>query len=92
MELTIPDDYMIWLDAAETREVMKVTYLEQVLLTVAWVSDAERCLFQLSPKVTFWDTAQKTNCEKRHLFLACGKDRKNSSFNYLPAFMPSESM
>jgi hypothetical protein len=71
---------------------MKVRDLEQVLLAVGWVSDVEQCLFQLFPEVTFWDTAQKKNSEKQPLFLVCGKDGKNSSFTYLPAFMPSESM
>jgi hypothetical protein len=40
---------------------MELKDSEQVLLAVAWVSDAERHLFQLFPEVMFWDTAQKTN-------------------------------
>jgi hypothetical protein len=60
IELSIPPDDDIWLDAQETREAMKLTDFEQVLLAVAWVSEAEHRLFQLFPEVTFWDTAQKT--------------------------------
>jgi hypothetical protein len=71
-ELTIQGQDVIWLDAAKTREAMKLTDSGQVLLAVAWVSDADRRLFHLFPEVTFWDTAQKTNREKRPLFLACG--------------------
>ncbi len=62
-ELTIPGEDFIWQDAAKAREAMKLADSEQVLLAVAWVSDAERHLFQLFPEVTFWDTAQKTNRE-----------------------------
>jgi hypothetical protein len=36
---------MIWLDAAKTREAMKVRDLEQVLLAVAWVSDVQDVCF-----------------------------------------------
>jgi hypothetical protein len=46
-ELTIPEDVVIWLDAAKTREAMKKRDLEQVLLAVAWVRDVQRRLFQL---------------------------------------------
>jgi hypothetical protein len=69
---------------------LKVDDGERVLLAVAWVSEDERRLFELFPEVTFWDSAQKTNCEKRPLFLACGKDSENHTFTYLRAFMPSE--
>jgi hypothetical protein len=63
----------IFLDALEVRDALKVDDGERVLLAVAWVSDNKRRLFELFPEVTFWDSAQKTNCEKRPLFLACGK-------------------
>jgi hypothetical protein len=44
-ELTIPGEDVIWLDAAKTREPMKLTDPEQVLLALTWVSDAEQHLF-----------------------------------------------
>jgi hypothetical protein len=47
---------------------------------VAFVCDDERRLFECFPEVTFWDTALKTNREKRPLFLACGKDSENQMF------------
>jgi hypothetical protein len=80
----------IFLDALEVPEALKVDDGEQVLCAVAWVSGDERRLFQFFPEVTFWDSAQKTNCVKRPLFLACGKDSENHTFMYLRAFMPSE--
>jgi hypothetical protein len=42
IELSIPPDDDIWLDAQETRDAMQLTDSKQVLLAVAWVSDAER--------------------------------------------------
>jgi hypothetical protein len=89
-ELCIPIDDPIFLDARETREALRVKNSDQILLAVAWVCDEEKRLFMLFPEVTFWDTAQKTNREKRPIFLAAGKDSRNKTFTYLRAFMPSE--
>jgi hypothetical protein len=63
------DTASIFLDALEVREALRVEDGERVLLAVAWVCDDERRLFHLFPEVTFWDSAQKTNREKRPLFL-----------------------
>jgi hypothetical protein len=63
-----------------------------VLLAVAFVCDDECRLFECFPEMTFWDTALKTNHEKRPLFLACGKDSENQIFTYLHALMPSECL
>jgi hypothetical protein len=86
----VKDKNSIFLDALDVREALRVEDGERVLLAVAWVCDAECRLFRLFPEVTFWDSAQKTNREKRPLFLACAKDSENRSFTYLRAFMPSE--
>jgi hypothetical protein len=56
------------------QEALRVNDEDQIILAVAWVCDDEHCLFQLFPEVNFWDTAQKTNREKRPLFLAWAKD------------------
>jgi hypothetical protein len=89
-ELRIPIDDPIFLDAMETREALQVKDSDQIHLAVAWVCDEEKRLFMLFPEVTFWDTTQKTNREKRPIFLAAGKDSWNKKFTYLRAFMPSE--
>jgi hypothetical protein len=61
-----------------------------VLLAAAFLCDDKLRLFESFPEVTFWDTTLKMNREKRHLFLACGKDLENQTFTYLQASMPSE--
>jgi hypothetical protein len=78
------------MDAKVVREALLVDNSENILLTITWVTNKGVCLFRLFPEVTFWDTQQKTNREKRPCFLGCGKDSENRCFTYLGAFMPSE--
>jgi hypothetical protein len=85
-----PPDADLLLDAAEVREALKVDDSENILLAVAWVSDEEARYFHMFPEVSFADTAQKVNLEKRPCFIICGKDSENRSFSFLTAFIPSE--
>jgi hypothetical protein len=80
----------VYMNAKEVREALLVDYSENILLAIAWVTNEGVGLFRLFPEVTFWDTQQKTNRERRPCFLGCGKDSENRCFTYLWAFMPSE--
>jgi hypothetical protein len=80
----------VYMDAKEVREALLVDDSENILLAIAWVTNEGVRLFRLFPEVTFWDTQQKTNRERRPCFLGCGKDSENRCFTYLWAFMPSE--
>jgi hypothetical protein len=47
------------------REALLVDDSENILLAIAWVTNKGVRLFRLFPEVTFWDTQQKTNRERR---------------------------
>jgi hypothetical protein len=80
----------VYMDAKEVREALLVDDSENILLAIAWVTNKGVRLFRLFPKVTFWDTQQKANRERRPCFLGCSDDSENRIFTYLWAFMPSE--
>ncbi len=88
----LPDNLpeAVYMDAKEVREALLVDNSEDILLAIAWVTNEGVRLFRLFPEVTFWDTQEKTNGERRPCFLGCGKDSENRCFTYLWAFMPSE--
>jgi hypothetical protein len=88
----LPDNppVAVYMDAKEVREALLVDNSENILLAIAWITNKDMRLFHLFPEVTFWDTQQKTNRERRPCFLGCGKDSENRCFTYLRAFMPSE--
>jgi hypothetical protein len=89
-ELTGMTTDAVFLSAKETREALMVKDSKQLLLDVAFVCDDEQRIFECFPEVTFWDTALKTNREKRLLFLPCGKNSENKTFRYLGPFMPNK--
>jgi hypothetical protein len=80
----------VYLDAKEVIEALQVKDSENILLTIAWVTNERVRLFQIFPEVTFWDTQQKTNRERRPRFLGCRKDSEIRCLTYLWALMPSE--
>ncbi len=80
----------VLLEAKEVREALRVDDSENILLAIPWVTNESVRLFRLFPEVTFFDTQQKTNRERRLCFLGCGKDSENRVFTYFWAFMPSE--
>jgi hypothetical protein len=92
VSLDLPDNLpaAVYMDAKEVREALLVDDSENILLAIAWVTNEGVRLFRLFPKVTFWDTQQMTNQERRPCFLGCDKDSEKRCFTYLWAFMPSE--
>jgi hypothetical protein len=80
-----------YLDAKEVTDALRVDHSENILLSIAWVTNKGVRFFRLFPELTFWDTQQKTNRERRPCFLGCVKDSENRCFIYLRALMPSNT-
>ncbi|MGH7974011.1 MAG: hypothetical protein ACREBR_00695, partial [bacterium] len=62
------------------REELQLSDSQSLLLAVAWVTDSERRLINMHPKVLFMDVTAQTNEEKRGLFLVAGKDGNSKGF------------
>jgi hypothetical protein len=74
------------------RSSMKIEDSEDVLLAVSWVSKSEIDLLTRFPSVIVVDVTEKTNREKRGLFVATGIDGNNKIFPTLHSFMPNAKM
>jgi len=77
------------LNIDEVREAMKVN---QVLLAFAWTSGEEKKMLSLFPELITFDVTEKTNKEKRGLFLAVGLDGMGKIFIPMHCFMPNSQM
>ncbi len=77
------------MNISEIREAMSVDNKQKVLLSFAWVSDAEKdCMNKFGYFVTF-DCTEKTNKEKRSLFIGTGQDGNGKLFSALHCYMPN---
>ena len=76
----------------EIRESQSIGILQSVLLGFAWVTDEELSLIQRFPEYLSADVTERTNIEKRGLFLLTGLDGNNSTFIGLHAFIPNAQM
>ncbi len=63
-----------------------------MLLAFAWVTDEELSLVQRFPEFLSADVTERTNIEKRGLFLMTGLDGNNSTFIGMHAFIPNAQM
>ena len=71
------------------RESMKCNDNADVLLAIAWISGEERELIRRFPEFISADVTEKTNIEKRPLYLFTGMDGNNHLFPALHCYMPN---
>jgi hypothetical protein len=74
------------------RSSMTISDNEDVLLAVSWVSTSELDILSKFPSIIVLDVTEKTNREKRGLFVATGIDGNNKIFPALHSFMPNAKM
>lgn len=77
------------LNIDEIRKCMQINDNQEVLLSIAWVSGEERNMVQKFPEIMTFDVTEKTNIEKRGLFLGVGQDGNGKIFTNLHCFMPN---
>ena len=71
------------------RESLKLNEGTDVLLALAWVSGEEKELIKRFPHLISADVTERTNAEKRSLYLFTGLDGNNKIFPALHCFMPN---
>ena len=81
-----PDEKM---DITKIRESMGINDNQQVLLAFAWVTGDELRMVCKFPELFFMDVTEKTNLEKRGMFIATGMDGFGKIFVGLHCFMPN---
>ena len=84
---TIPDESD--LNIKEIRESMLLNGEQDILLAFAWVTDVELNMLSKFPHLVTFDVTEKTNKEKRGLFLGTGLDGQKKLFIALHCFMPN---
>ncbi len=73
----------------EIRDSMCLNDTQQVLLSFAWISAEEKRVLTKFPELIFLDVTEKTNKEKRSMFIATGIDGLGRIFMALHCFMPN---
>ena len=71
---------------------MKVKNGQQVLLAFAWMTGRELRMFEKFPEMLCADVTEKTNLEKRGLFIVTGQDGNGKGFICFHCFMPNSQM
>lgn len=71
---------------------MKINDDQDVLLAISWETQPELHLLSKFPNLIVLDVTEKTNREKRGLFVATGIDGNNKIFPALHSFMPNAKM
>ena len=74
---------------ADIRKSMQLSNSQQVLLAFAWVSGEELSMVKRFPEMFMFDVTERTNIEKRGMFLATGIDGLGKIFIGLHCFMPN---
>ena len=65
---------------------------QEVLLAFAWISGEERKMLSKFPELVTFDVTEKTNKEKRGMFVGTGQDGTGRIFIALHSFMPNAQM
>jgi len=89
--------YQMEVLAKEAEERLKAvaasTLLQRnrVMLSAAWMLDADYRQFLRNPEVLFIDATHKSNNEGRPLLLICGRDCEGNAFVIIQIFLPNET-
>lgn len=73
------------------RKAMSIHEDKDVLLAIAWMTGEEKELITRFPEVISADVTERTNLEKRPLYLFCGLDGNRKIFPALHCFMPNST-
>jgi hypothetical protein len=73
----------------QIRKSMRIHDNQDVLLAVAWCSEYERQMVKKFPELITFDVTEKTNNQKRGLFVGTGLDGNGQIFPCLHVFMPN---
>jgi len=73
----------------QIRESLRVNNHQDVLLAVAWTTEYERNMFKKFPELVTFDVTEKTNNQKRGLFMGTGLDGNGQLFPCIHVFMPN---
>jgi hypothetical protein len=79
------------LDIATVRKNMSVNSSQEILLSFAWVSKEELEMLLKFPQIIAFDTTEKTNIERRSLFLGVGQTGSGRIFICLHCYLPNSS-
>ena len=83
---------LVDLDIDTIRENMSLNNGQEILLAFAWISEEELSLVKRFPDFFAMDVTERTNIEKRSMFLVTGQDGNNKIFIALHCFMPNAQM
>ena len=73
----------------DIRSSMGIDYKQKILLSFAWISAGEKNILSKFPEVAFFDVTEKTNKEKRSIFIGTGIDGQGKLFISVHCFMPN---
>ena len=68
---------------------MRCSNTGRILLAVAWTTKSLSRFFKMFPEVSSWDVTEKTNTEKRKLFIGLNYDSSGTSNPHTHVFLPS---
>ena len=71
------------------RDELHINNDQQVLLSFAWISGSKRDMLQKFPELVVVDVTEKTNKEKRSMFMATGIDGLGKIFIAFHCYMPN---
>jgi len=73
----------------QIRQGMRVNDNQDVLLAIAWTTNYERKMISKFPELLTFDVTEKTNNQKRGLFMGTGLDGNGQLFPCIHVFMPN---
>lgn len=82
------EDYSI----NQIRESMRISDSQEVLLAIAWCTEYEISMIQKFPELITFDVTEKTNNQKRGLFVGTGLDGNGQIFPCIHVFMPNSQI
>lgn len=71
---------------------MRVNQNQEVLLAIAWTTSYETDMLKKFPELVTFDVTEKTNNQKRVLFMGTGLDGNGQLFPCLHVFMPNSQV
>lgn len=76
----------------QIRDAMRVNQNQDVLLAIAWTTSYEVQMIKKIPDLITFDVTEKTNNQKRGLFMGTGLDGNGQLFPCLHVFMPNSQI
>ncbi len=80
------------MDIESIRTSLKIKDSQTILLAFAWITGKELSMLSRFPEFLCGDVTERTNIEKRGLFIVTGQDGNNKSFVAFHCYMPNSKM